>query len=438
MYDKKAEEHETSLNIITQEFITFATQTFKRPKSTGFLGTGIGRAMAKVAIALGLTDTMFDSEPLKQGLQKFFGKNTSLFSMARVRKHQCSTRVAAVATTSAGDTKCLIPSYNRPNLSNSPDFEREDDDDIGMKIWEAGMATSAAPFYLPPFKKKETGKVYVDGALYANCPAETALREMKHLWPREGASLDFLLSLGTGHQKKEIKIPKRIRIGGLEEIVRSFHNNLDTQRLWNEFLATDSAEAVKARLYRLNPTIDTSIGYVSIFHCEKMAEMQDMVEQNINLSEVQDIADQLLANLFYFEPDADRIVISELAPTQRRGNPLTISGTIRCRLSHGSSELEFLLAKVYQIAYASLRGATNSRAMDLPRELEWATIYSNVTGPNLRDEFHRFRASISIKGSMNSGDAHVIALSMKERPGKMVPISGFPMTFSQLIQRTNS
>src|SRR4051812_10309891 len=112
MYDKPSDEKDKPLDIITRKFVDFATRTFGQPNSGKFLGgIGIGHAVAKLFVALGFTKTMFDSKPLKQGLIETFGENTSLFSMARERMHQCSTRVAVVATTNAGDTKCLITSY---------------------------------------------------------------------------------------------------------------------------------------------------------------------------------------------------------------------------------------------------------------------------------------------------------------------------------------
>jgi len=65
-----------------------------------------------------------------------------------------------------------------------------------MAIWEAALATFAAPIYLPTFRKDTT--IYVDGAMYANCPVRLALEGKDRIWHHDGASLDVLVSLGTG------------------------------------------------------------------------------------------------------------------------------------------------------------------------------------------------------------------------------------------------
>jgi predicted acylesterase/phospholipase RssA len=421
-----------SLDEMTEKFTGFATDTFSRPNAGDVLTKmKIGHMVTKIFMALGFTRTMFDSSPLKKGLIDFFGEETSLFSMARKRKHQCSTRVAVVASTDAGDTKCMIPSYNRPNLSRSPDFDREDDDDIGMKIWEAGLATSAAPFYLPPFKKLETGKEYVDGALYANCPAETALREMKHLWPHNRTSLDILLSLGTGQQTREIKIPKTVRIGGFEEICRSFHNNLDTEKLWERFLQTDAAESVKSRLRRLNPEIKPEIGYVSIFNYEKMTALQNMVDHQMRElrwhQEIQDISDTLMATLFYFEPNNNSLASTRTLSvdgTNSLKGCLTLPGTIRCRLRHNSVELKQLLSHILSFSYALFPENCQSHAVELPLNLHWIKIGDfDQIRTNIQDNKCRFRVAVSINGSRESPVPHVLAVRMKRKPEKWIPIT---------------
>ncbi|KAH8699414.1 hypothetical protein GQ44DRAFT_733209 [Phaeosphaeriaceae sp. PMI808] len=411
-----------SIDVMTEKFVDFATDTFSRPNAGEVLTKiKIGHTITKIFMALGFTRTMFDSSPLRRGLIEYFGRDTRLFSMARTRKHQCSTRVAVVAATNAGDTLCLLPSYNRPDLSDCSDFEREVDDNKGMKIWEAALATSAAPFYLPPFKKPETGKEYVDGALYANCPAETALREMKKLWPDNGVSLDVLLSLGTGQQKKEIKIPKTVRIGGFEETCRSFHNNLDTQRLWEKFLQTDAADAVKCRLRRLNPDIEPELGYISIFHHDKMAPLLRMVAKQMSeptrRREVQGIANTLLANLFFFEPDGKNPAspaILSVDGTNALKSSTALAGTIRCRLRHNSVELKTLLSKVLDFSYALLPEHCHSHATELPSDLYW-------------NEVAEFKDMMpEILDNKRSRASHVLAVRMKESPMRWIPVSGFP------------
>ncbi|KAF2192481.1 hypothetical protein K469DRAFT_745903 [Zopfia rhizophila CBS 207.26] len=435
-----------SLNDMTGKFVEFATNTFSRPNAGDILTKAkIGHIMTKIFMALGFTKTMFDSTPLKRGLIDFFGEGTSLFSSARARKHQCSTGVAVVTATDAGDTKCLISSYNRPDLSDCPDFEREDDDDMSMKIWEAALATSAAPFYLPPFKKLETGKEYVDGALYANCPAETALREMKRIWPQNGASLDILLSLGAGHQKREIKVPKTVKVGGFEEICRSFHNNLDTQKLWNSFLQSDAAENVQARLRRLNPDINSERDYIALWHYHKMEKLRTMVELWMQeprwIQEILDIADTLMANLFFFQPGDDNAVSSttlSVDGTRALKGLAALSGTIRCRLRHNSVELKTLLKRVVSFHYAVLADDIKTHSEELPSDLQWTELMGlQSMRAQIVENKRRLRVPFILEAQKGSRVAHVLAVQMKNS-GKKIPISGFPVTLDDLIRRSNS
>lgn len=150
------------------------------------------------------------------------------------------------------ETEHIITNYNRP-LGGWTRFEREGDADKDMKIWEAALATPAAPFYLPPFYKKPGNADYIDGAVYANCPAKVANEEVGKLWPNEGISLDILLSLGTGRQaKKKPKIPKATRYGVFIPILHMFERQMDTDRIWDDLVRNSH---VRDRLRRLNPNV---------------------------------------------------------------------------------------------------------------------------------------------------------------------------------------
>ena len=148
-----------------------------------------------------------------------------LFSSAPEHREVRVTRVAVTSTKDDGATACLINNYNRLQIEPQTDsskqkwdieldtyyedrrnsgFEREENDARDMKAWEAGLATSAAPFYFRPFVKEETGKDYVDGALHSNLPISDAVSEAKYIWPELQSSYpDILLSVGTGIEKRK-------------------------------------------------------------------------------------------------------------------------------------------------------------------------------------------------------------------------------------------
>ena len=63
------------------------------------------------------------------------------------------------------------------------------------KVWEACVATSAAPVYFPPFEKK-----FIDGGLMANNPTLDAMTEIITQAEKEesDAKLALVVSIGTG------------------------------------------------------------------------------------------------------------------------------------------------------------------------------------------------------------------------------------------------
>jgi len=232
--------------------------------------------MTRALLILGRYESEYSAAPLASELSTFFGE-ASLFAPARSRNFQSTTRVAVTTARDEGGTECIIANYNRP-LGNWTRFEREDDAEKDMKVWEAGLATSAAPFYLPPFRKQNAD--YVDGAVFANCPAKVAIEEVGKLWPNEGTSLDILLSLGTGHQtKKKPKIPKAIRYGVFIPILHMFERQMDTERIWAELVRSSNAN-VEARLHRLNPDIQGQAGdYVDINHHQELEHLLYSVDE---------------------------------------------------------------------------------------------------------------------------------------------------------------
>ncbi|KAL2352357.1 hypothetical protein BJ546DRAFT_205989 [Cryomyces antarcticus] len=110
-----------------------------------------------------------------------------------------------------------------------------------MRVWEAALATSAAPFYFKPYVKRDRMKRYVDGALHANMPAILALEEKKRTWPAQKertradalpyheTRVDALVSVGTGIQQKDFNIPSVLEIAGLPEVWETFFLSMDTE-----------------------------------------------------------------------------------------------------------------------------------------------------------------------------------------------------------------
>ncbi|KIY03273.1 uncharacterized protein Z520_01740 [Fonsecaea multimorphosa CBS 102226] len=448
MGDRNAD---TQTSLLTKAFKSFASSTFVHPRAGSLLTKiGLGHFVTSVVMSFGLYQALFDSTPLENGLKDFFGDQTSLFGSARTRHHQCSTRVAVIATKEFGKRAHLITSYNRPNLASSSDFEREDDESKGMRIWEAGLATAAAPFYLAPFKKAETGILYFDGALHMNCPAPGAVEEIRKLWPEHTPSLDVLLSIGTGIQDSEVKIPRAIRIGGFEEICRTFHSKLDSENQWQEFIASGATDGIRDRLHRLNPPIDVNLQKVTLWHWNKMAKLEEMVQRQMRepewVARLDNATNALLASLFYFEPDAVQPSAStnNLTPTGTRhvsNNSAApeLHGTIRSRLRHGSAELLRLLSHVKGLFYTKLSMSRASPSALLQHD-PWTEVaaFHTIKDKVVEQSGQRFRVPVCLEESSEGGSKLlVLAVRLKDCSAPL-PISGFPTLLHDLHLKARS
>ena len=425
----------TQTDLLTKSFKGFASATFAHPQVGRLLTKlGLGHFVTSVVMSVGLYDALFDASPLQKGLKAFFGEHTSLFSSARTRHHQCSTRVAVVADNNFGENMVLITSYNRSTLGSHGDFDREDDDSNGMKIWEAGMATSAAPVYLPPFRKVETGAVYFDGALHENCPAPAAVEEIRKIWPEKSPPLDVLVSLGTGIQESEVKIPKAIRIGGFAEICRSFHRKLDSEHQWEQYRKSGATDGIRDRLYRLNPPIQEHLQKVKLWQWDKIDKLEQMVQQQMKepdwRTRIRSTAHALLANLFYFEPDNNTAHTVTDMPTE-------IQGTIRTRLRHHSHELILLLDRVSGFVYTKLSTSSRRTSDNLAMQHEtWTTMSGFATlRTKVKHSGQLFRLPVKFS-EVSETKSLLVAVRFKDSSAP-VPISGFPTTIREMREKAN-
>jgi hypothetical protein len=383
--------------------------------------------ISKAFMIFRIWDSIYPTDRLKEGLQRLLGAEKNLFSP--------SSRTVRVAVTSAKDNgadKCLIANYNRPELGTNHDFEREDEAHKDMKIWEAALATAAAPFYFERFEKIETGKNYIDGALHANFPVFYALEEISRIWDRPGEQkipLDILLSVGTGVQKKEIAIPSPLKIGGFEAVCTSFHNNLDSQRKWLEFEQVHLKESsLRGRVHRLNAQIQGS--YVALDHYKRMNQIDKDVTQQLRdpdfASLVDRIAGILIASLFFFEPDKSSTESSSINEKDE------LMGSIRCRLAKGSDNLKNLVGKIAGFCYKEILDGHNLSS----DENHWVSIpLTDQHCYEVRAESQWFRVDCTLRPMERKDFQQVLAVTLKRKPNAPIPISGFPTTFQSLLEK---
>jgi Patatin-like phospholipase len=416
----------------TESKVTFfenaAKETFGRSRA----GSGL---LSRALVIFGRYQSQYSARPLSTALSNYFREDTSLFAPAKSRHFQSTTRVAVTTARDEGETECLIANYNRP-LGDWTRFEREDDAAKDMKICDAALATSAAPFYLPPFLKQPGNTDYVDGAVYANCPAKVAIEEKDKLWPDDGTSLDILLSLGTGRQsKKKPKIPKTIRYGVFTPVLKMFERQMDTEKIWDELHRTSPAN-VKARLHRLNPPIQGQTGeYVDIDHHKELEHLMKSVSDwttTNGAAYIRYISYILIANLFFFEPDPRNL------PEEGRG----LCGSVRCRLQHESEAVRVLLAdKVVGFWHATV---TRAEVPELRRLVNgrWGPV-RDILGATRRPSqmileegnTKKFRLNFQLPPSHNGAAYQVLAVQLEGEPEK-IAISGFPATLEELSLRS--
>ena len=135
---------------LKEKFSELAKATFKYRREGVLTILDPLQITSRTLMLLRIWESIYSSNPLKNGLMSLFGENLSLYSSARVQQQQRPTRVAVTSTKDTAANRCLITNYNRRDVSCGDDFEREDEDEKELKVWEAGLATAAGPFYLPP------------------------------------------------------------------------------------------------------------------------------------------------------------------------------------------------------------------------------------------------------------------------------------------------
>ena len=153
------------------------------------------------------------------------------------------------------------------------------------RVWEVSRATSAAPYYFPPFEDR-----FEDGGVMANNPTLTAMVELFEQGEREGkkVKLGLVCSLGTGRPKPTEVEDVAIRLPGFSnfgQTVRSLVGITDTisgavnfvNMLLSESTVADGAEIAKAKAwcgslgvpyFRLSPVLSKAYSLAENDHVQ--------------------------------------------------------------------------------------------------------------------------------------------------------------------------
>lgn len=406
--------HDLTVFEMAERFKQMADEAFSKPREGSFLEKlDQGAAISKAIVFMSLTKSVYPTKYLRRCLQDLFGVDQTLFGASPPTKHR-SVRIAVTSVRENGRTLCLLTNYNRNvttgrRQSKTPETELLRSDDTGevseihdadhrktekgtntlseeqeerqwqgieredqhtgeLKVWEAGLATAAAPFYFKSFSKTETKKNYLDGGLAANFPGEKALHEISRIWATSGGPtafsephLDIMVCVGTGEQEKEVGLP--LGVGGLDNMLKTFIDNLDSGRGWKAFTEKPDYKKHSDRIFRLNASLPPN-GYIDLNEYRKMEAMRAHVESegqtNFALKRtIEEIAGRLLASLFFFEP----ALVSNPITSTHHGTfaQVTCSGTLRIRLANNSPEMMELVRKVDRFWLSTSNSTNNAR-----------------------------------------------------------------------------
>jgi patatin-like phospholipase/acyl hydrolase len=106
-------------------------------------------------------------------------------------------------------TRIVVPAFMMPKTEiavfktdHHPDFQN----DHTTPIWKVARATAAAPTYLRGLEHQESGRIFVDGGVWANNPVMVALVDALSAYDLEPDQIR-ILSIGTGNPAFELKRP---------------------------------------------------------------------------------------------------------------------------------------------------------------------------------------------------------------------------------------
>jgi len=112
-------------------------------------------------------------------------------------------------------TRVVIPAFMMPKTEiavfktdHHADFKR----DHLSPMWRVARATSAAPTYLKGLEDKESGKVFLDGGVWANNPVMIALVDALSCYDIALEQIE-ILSIGTGNSPFQLSISQAL--GGM-------------------------------------------------------------------------------------------------------------------------------------------------------------------------------------------------------------------------------
>lgn len=109
----------------------------------------------------------------------------------------------------AASTRLVIPAFMMPKTEIAvfkTDHHMDFRNDHATPMWKVARATSAAPTYLKGLEHTESGKIFIDGGVWANNPVMVALVDALSAYDITTEQID-ILSIGTGNSPFELGRP---------------------------------------------------------------------------------------------------------------------------------------------------------------------------------------------------------------------------------------
>jgi len=279
--------------------------------------------------------------------------------------------------------------------------------------------------------------------------AQVAYHEIEKLWPDNGVSLDFLLSLGTGDQKaKDNSPPTLVNMGFFVSIRAMFQRQLDSNSSWTSFRQHSAPRNIRSSLYRLNPPLKGD--HVELYDHQRMQDIASSATdwaKDAGAAQTQEIANILIANLFFFEPDDVEATNLAVSSQRHLSDPSydVLAGSIRCRLGHGTPQLEKLLGEMVEgFSYTQIY---TDNVADVGQVQNWTDItyppgqnrllevMASESPPAGGHAIKKFRLPYTFVVKKHNCMFQVLAVKLKRSENK-IAISGFPSTLPDLQRRS--
>jgi hypothetical protein len=186
----------------------------------------------------------------------------------------------------------------------------------------------------------------------------------------------------------------------------------------------------------LDPPIDGD--RIALYDYHKIPDLIEVVNEWVKILEIAEkinyIADILIANLFFFEPDEKASSTSHVLLADHSYDVL--AGSIRCRLGHETVPLKTLLSKKVESFWHAEASSADTQHLKSLLNPRW-TLIRNVSTVvpsemTIQDsEIKKFRLNHTFCVKNGSRSFQVLAVKFCGSETR-VPISGFPSTLGNL------